>query len=381
MKLRWLTTSLIATPITTLIALAPVISCATANSQTTQPLNQIALDRAARALKASFSRFVTTDAKSAQAAIIGQNYLLKPKQLFGFKATLEPITPEDESHDGDNQKGTKRVKLTVTRSDYQPLSTELILGGFLSDPQLAAETANNNELLLTKHLMWIPGHPMRIKTNTTKNVRQALTILQTTNTTNDLDKLAQLIPLAGNDQPLDPSIPNDIYSPSLLVKKTLDPNINLNIINAEIVTIDNYVTDQIKVSFQLAKNDQKSRYVELLIDGFSHDLLQDSELNLERFIQIWPTWLNPLKIITNDHANVKASQITNVNQLINYLAPNWNRFQNIEIKIDQIGEANDEFGFLEIGASFWYNNKPLTTPKQAKVKLYGFQTNHNQENH
>lgn len=118
---------------------------------------------------------------------------------------------------------------------------------------------------------------------TNLTVRKALEILQNPGVT-DLDKLATIIEVAGDGNPNFPSDSN--YSPSLLINQSLSEGVNLVINSVSQVQIDGFATDQIKVIFQLVKGEKQSRYVELLIDGFQHDLAQDTALNLNQYIHI-----------------------------------------------------------------------------------------------
>lgn len=360
--------------VTSILTLAPVVSCATTNDQPNQDLETIknlpekAWSQSLLNLQANFSRFNLDYADEAKVVKLN-NYVLNPKNNFGFSSKLSAISA-DETKDGNRQTGIKRVQLTVTRSDYPSYSQTVDLGGFITDLQYQAER-DDPELLTSKQLKWVPSHPIKMKTKQPHlNVRNALKQLQASGV-DGLDALATLVNVAGDGVEIDPNQPNPTYSQSLLVNQTLAKDVKLVIANSQQVLIDGFATDQIKVIFQLIKGQKKSRYVELIIDGFNHDQAQDNLTNLNRYIQIWQTWLNPLRV-TAGLVLPQPSLINNVQNLQKWLSPGWNQFQNIITTIDDIESADDQLGILKVKATFKYQDQPVSSAKTTVINIYGF---------
>ena len=353
---------------TAAIPLATTISCASSENKVDdvgleKDLAQKALYQSRLQLESAISKFIFHPSNVDYDAL--NKNVLQPKSNFGFTSNISaPATP---NNDDDN--GTKRIKLTVFRSDQSPLSTEFDLKGFLTTQQTSAE--EDDDIKIFKQIRWIPSHPVKMHTNQTNlNVRQALKILQTSGT-NGIDLLKQVVNVPGDGNPNSSS--GSIISSSLLVNQALPKDVQLVIASATQVTIENFATDQIKVIFQLVKGTKKSHYVELLIDGFSHDLSQDSALNLDNYIHIFQTWLNPLRIVP-ELTLPQPSQITNVSQLIPLLNSNWNRFQNIEVRLDEIISADNQLGSLKVKATFRYEHQPASAAKTTTISIYGFPT-------
>lgn len=360
------------------LPLIATISCATnGNDQISddvetgvQNLGQKALAQAQLKLQTFLSQYnvmYATDISYENLSSLEKDYVLKPKNNFGFTTTLSaPASGGD-----DLEQGTKKVKLTLSRPDLdqnQKLTSEFVISGFLTPQQYDNE--NRIEAIrIGKQIKWIPSHQVKMHTKQTNlTVRKALEILQNPGVT-DLDKLATIIEVAGDGNPNFPSDSN--YSPSLLINQSLSEGVNLVINSVSQVQIDGFATDQIKVIFQLVKGEKQSRYVELLIDGFQHDLAQDTALNLNQYIHIWQTWLNPLRVTPN-LTLPQASTITNVSQLLPWLSPGWNQFQNIVMTIDAIEDANDDLGILKVKATFRYNHQPASSAKTTTISIYGF---------
>lgn len=366
---------------TMILPMIATISCATnPNDQIVddvetgaQNLGQKALAQAQLKLQSSLSKYNTVYATEVSYENLNDfedhDYVLKPKNNFGFTTTVSaPATGGD-----DLEQGTKKLKLTLSRPDLDPnvkLTSEFVISGFLTPQQYDDET-NVESIRIGKQIKWIPTHQVKMHTKQTNlTVRKALEILQNPGT-NDLDKLATIIEIVG-DGNWDLITGNTtIYSPSLLINQSLDEGVNLVINSVNQVQIDGFATDQIKVIFQLVKGEKQSRYVELLIDGFKHDLAQDTALNLEQYIRIWQTWLNPLRV-TPGLTLPLASEITNVSQLLPWLSPGWNEFQNIVMTIDAIEQANDDLGILKVKATFRYDHQPASSAKTTTISIYGF---------
>lgn len=356
------------------LTLAPVVSCATTNDQLNQDLETIknlpkkAWSQSLLNLQANFSRFNLDYADEAKVVNLN-NYVLNPKNNFGFSSKLSAISA-DETKDGNRQTGIKQVQLTVSRPDYPPYSQTVDLGGFITDLQYQAER-DDPELLVSKQLKWVPSHPIKMTTNQPHlNVRNALKQLQASGV-DDLDALATLVNIGGDGVEIDPNKPNPTYSQSLLVHQSLAKDVKLVIANSQQILIDGFATDQIKVVFQLIKGEKKSRYVELIIDGFNHDPAQDNLTNLNRYIQIWQTWLNPLRV-TAGLILPQPSLINNVQNLQNWLSPGWDQFQNIITTIDDIESADDHLGILKVKATFKYQDQPAASAKTTTINIYGF---------
>lgn len=336
-----------------------------------QNLAQKALAQAQLKLQSSLSKYNVIYATEVSYENLNDfeehDYVLKPKNNFGFTTTVSaPAVGGD-----DLEQGTKKLKLTLSRPDLDPnnkLTSEFVISGFLTPQQYDNET-KIEAIRIGKQIKWIPTHQVKMHTKQTNlTVRKALEILQNPGAT-DLDKLATIIEIAGDGNWDITS--GTTYSPSLLINQSLDEGVNLVINSVTQVQIDGFATDQIKVIFQLVKGEKQSRYVELLIDGFKHDLAQDTALNLEQYIRIWQTWLNPLRI-TPGLTLPLASEITNVRQLLPWLSPGWNQFQNIMMTIDAIEQANDELGILKVKATFRYDHQPASSAKTTTISIYGF---------
>lgn len=375
-KKTFLSSSLALSTIT--LPLIATISCATnENDQINedvetgiQNLGQKALAQAQLKLQSFLSKYnvmYATDISYENLSSLKRDYVLKPKNNFGFTTTLSaPASGGD-----DLEQGTKKVKLTLSRPDLDQnnnLTSEFVISGFLTPQQYDNEN-KINAIQIGKQIRWIPSHPVKMHTKQTNlTVRKALEILQNPGGS-DLDKLATIIEIAGDGNPNFPS--GSTYSPSLLINQSLDEGVNLVINSVSQVQIDGFATDQIKVIFQLVKEEKQSRYVELLIDGFQHDLAQDTALNLNQYIHIWQTWLNPLRIV-DGLVLPRASEITNVSQLLPWLNPGWNQFQNIIMTIDAIEQANDDLGILKVKATFRYDHQPASSAKTTTISIYGF---------
>ena len=286
------------------------------------------------------------------------------KNNYGFTTKLEAITPEDESQDADDEKGIKKVKLTVSRPDGLTKTKEIKINGFLSKKQ---EDSEKNEPTINIGLVLngMPTHQIKLKTKLkNQTASEVLDMLEQNLIEEELTKVININP--------DPATPNL----SSLFKQQKDQDVDVDIIHARKVKEGSMDVDALNVVIQLAKDkdDKKSRYVELLIEGFKEDISIKTKENLEKWTTVYETLFNPIEPSKEGVQVPKASAIKNFADLKPFLSPVYQSFGKINVKLnDKITKQNDQLGSITIEAEFTYKNDDLKVGTVKKeITLYGF---------
>ena len=284
------------------------------------------------------------------------------KNNYGFTTKLEAITPEDESQDADDEKGIKKVKLTVSRPDGLKKVKEIEIKGFLSKKQEDSEkTEPTINIGLT--LNGIPTHQIKLKTKLkNQTASEVLDMLEQNLNEAELTKVININP--------DPATPNL----GSLFKQQKDQDVEVDVLHARKVKEGLMDVDALNVVIQLAKDDKKSRYVELLIEGFKEDKSIKTKENLEKWTSVYETLFNPVEASQEGDAIPEATKIQSLADLKPFLSPAYQSFGKIKVKLnDRITKQNDQLGSITIEAEFTYKNDDLKVGTVKKeITLYGF---------
>ena len=265
--------------------------------------------------------------------------VLKPQQNFGFLTQLI-------DRGFDEQKGEKYLDVQLTRGT-ETVDFPLTLSGFLKPTETAFEKQYNSEEYLN-----LLDQTRIIFLTTTQPRAQIKNFLDST-------KLLTAINLEPNTN-----------QPALL-KKPLPEGMQIKISNVEAGTEFGLAAGLIRAQIQLVKDDLVSAIYFLQIDGFI-----ESFVDFNEWINLFQTKFSPIKVPENqDYLQLKASEITNLEQLKQLLDPNFENLNGLmQVSLIDLvaNSANDKIGSLKAVFEF----KPfanLEIKARATITLFGFQ--------
>ena len=346
-----------------ILPMAVVASCS--QGDTTNQRQEFELEQALQNAVNTYENMFYQNA-GTNASTSGISYLQKtaphPKNNYGFTTKLEAITPEDESQDADDNKGTKKAKLTVSRPDGLTKSKEIEIKGFLSKSQEDSERSEPS-VNIWSVLSGIPTHQINLKTKLKdQTASEVLDMLKQNLSEEELAKVINI------------NRDNATAALGSLFKEQKAEGVKVNVLHARKVKEGSMDVDALNVVIQLVKGDKKSRYVELLIEGFKEDKSIKTKENLEKWTSVYETLFNPVEASQEGDTIPEATKIKSLADLKPFLSPAYQSFGKIKVKLnDKITKQNDQLGSITIEAEFTYKTDDLNVGTIKKeIVLYGF---------
>lgn len=309
-----------------ILPMAVVASCS--QGDTTNQRQEFELEQAMQNAINTYDNMFYQNA-GTNASTSGISYLQKtaphPKNNYGFTTKLEAITAEDESQE-DSERSEPSVNIWS------------VLSG-------------------------IPTHQINLKTKLKdQTASEVLDMLKQNLSEEELAKVINI------------NRDNATAALGSLFKEQKAEGVKVDVLHARKVKEGSMDVDALNVVIQLVKGDKKSRYVELLIEGFKEDKSIKTKENLEKWTSVYETLFNPVEASQEGDEIPEATKIKSLADLKPFLSPAYQSFGKIKVKLnDKITKQNDQLGSITIEAEFTYKTDDLNVGTIKKeIVLYGF---------
>lgn len=341
------------------LSVLTIASCSSANNKEAE-LNQ-AMENTKQILENLFYQNSASNATQGRVNFL-QTLVLPPHKNLGFKTKIEAVS-KNETEDADDEKGTKQILITVSRVDSPTKTEQFEINGYLSTQDEKNERADA-DIQVGQLLNWNPGHQIKLKTiDPTLTAREARHLLAADMSEETLAKIIKI-------EPTKDSIPDSLFK----VKKPSATKVSIE--NVRLEKQGHMENNALDVIIKLEKNNLKSRYIQIYIDGFANDKTYETQANLIDWAHVFATIHNPLQPSLDGKPIPKATDIKKLADLLPFLAKGYQNFGNLNVQfIDQISNQNGQLGSIDIPIKIRYKDKPDNEIQQETIRLFGFAEN------